>query len=41
MAHKPTVVRYPMAIMEMVGEKLELEPTVTLLEREMRNASFL
>lgn len=41
MEHKPTVVRYPIAIMEIIGEKLELEPTVTLLEREIRNTSFL
>lgn len=41
MAKRPVVARYPIAIIEIIGDKLELEPTVTLLEREMRNASFL
>ena len=39
MAHRQAIVRYPIAIMKVTGEKLELEPAVTLLEREMQNTS--
>lgn len=41
MESKPDAVRYPIAIMKIIAEKLEINPTVTLLQREMRKASFL